>query len=162
MILNTVARLLGNDTNNLWVLVFTLDLFEIRHAELLLIITLSTMRNYKNNNTPKVSLLFCSSYFFFNRQQSGCICRLSCSSNSSSPTQRTRFPALRFVSLPRKDYLLLREYVSLQPLTSNGRWSLRNASNNRLPRNWLLSCNCLNNSLPRKWRFSMRRVQLSR
>jgi hypothetical protein len=51
--------------------------------------------------------------------------------------------------------------VSIQPLISNGRWWLRNASNIRLPRNWLFSCNCPNNSLPRKWRFSAQWVQLS-
>jgi hypothetical protein len=66
-----------------------------------------------------------------------------------------------FVSLPRNDYLLLREYVSIRPLIINGRWWLRSASNNRLHRNCLLSCNCLNNSLPRKWRFCTLRVQLS-
>jgi hypothetical protein len=56
---------------------------------------------------------------------------------------QTPSPKVGFVSVSRNDYLLLQEYVSIKPLTSNGCWWLRNGSNNRLPRNWLFSCNCL-------------------
>jgi hypothetical protein len=53
---NIVTCLLGNATNNLWVLDLTLGLFDIRHAEIQLIITLSIMRNYNNDNTLKASV----------------------------------------------------------------------------------------------------------
>jgi hypothetical protein len=63
---------------------------------------------------------------------------LSYSSDISSPTKwQTPSPIVGFIPLPRNDCLLLREYVSIQPLTSNGRLWFRNASNNLLPRNWL-------------------------
>jgi hypothetical protein len=44
----TVACLLGNATNNLWVLDLTLDSLDTRQAKLQLIITLSIYCNYKN------------------------------------------------------------------------------------------------------------------
>jgi hypothetical protein len=71
---------------------------------------------------------------------------LSYSSDSSSPTELANTYSNSWVCFVAAQRLLLWEYVSIQPLTSNGRWWLRNASNNRLPR---------------KWRFSTQGVQLS-
>jgi hypothetical protein len=50
-----ITCLLGNATNNLWVLGLTLGLFNIRQAELQLIITFSTMRNNNNDNTTLIT-----------------------------------------------------------------------------------------------------------
>jgi hypothetical protein len=53
----------GNATNNLWVLNLTPSLFDIRQAELQLLIILSTIRNYNNDNSPKVSVItYCSAH----------------------------------------------------------------------------------------------------
>jgi hypothetical protein len=45
----------GNATNNLWVPDLTLDLLDIRQAELQLIASLSTVRNYNHDNTLRVN-----------------------------------------------------------------------------------------------------------
>jgi hypothetical protein len=54
--INIVACTSGKAINNLKALDLTLGLFDIRQTELRLIITLSTVRNYKNDNALKVSV----------------------------------------------------------------------------------------------------------
>jgi hypothetical protein len=137
-------------------------------AEIQLIITLLTFLLPQqcvipnSDNILKVAVL--PSVLFPYHRQSDCICSLngfclnclsvvswpSCFSDRTYPTEyHTRSPTVGFISLLRNDYLLLWDYESIQPLASNGRYWLRNASNSWLPRNWLFSYNCLNNSLPR-------------